>query len=166
MNRRDLLKLVLALFPGSRLFPRTGNTAAGGSSASIPGDLSAPVGPWKQIALREQDFEDELGRRPGWDPYTGFCAIVQDHETLEFRRQVVRLDQPADRAEAKRLLRAWCEDLNANPSDVCRRATEQYWIYDRHDELVGWHYDERWRDSDYGGYRALGVGYRSSERLE
>ncbi len=119
------------------------------------------------IAWQEQRFEAELGRRPGWDPYTGFCGIFQDRDTLELRRHAVRLDRPADRAEAKRLLRVWCDDLNAHwPPDVWRRAAQQYWIYDQRGKLVGWHFDDRWDERSYGGYRALGTGCRISSRPE
>ena len=159
MNRRDLLKLGAGAL-GAVLFgflgPRVGRVAAtvGDETAK-----AAPVGPWRMIALVESEV--------------GFCGIFRDQETLELRRNAVRFDHHPEvtgsrldsRAEARKLLKAWCDDLNANwPPDVWRRAAQQYWIYDRHDELMGWHYDDFWKDSDYGGYRALGAGCRISNR--
>jgi len=49
--------------------------------------------------------------------------------------------------------------LNANwPPDLCRRPTQWFDVFDQHGKLLGWHYDDPWRDSDYGGYEALGYG--------
>jgi hypothetical protein len=49
--------------------------------------------------------------------------------------------------------------LNANwPPDLCRRATQYVDVFDYSGALMGWHYDDRWKDSDYDGYEALGYG--------
>jgi hypothetical protein len=64
------------------------------------------------------------------------------------------------------MLRAWGDDLNANWPDLCRRAAQYVDVFDRRGKYIGWHYDDLWKDSDYGGYRALGTGYRISRRLE
>jgi hypothetical protein len=125
---------------------------------------AAPAGPWKMTAWQEQRFEDELGRRPGWDDMVGFCGIFQDMETLELRRNAVRLNSgpgnhrlKGNRAEAKKRLGAWCDDLNAAwPPEVWRRATQRYEVFDQRGNLIGWHYDARWDECSYGGYGAIG----------
>jgi hypothetical protein len=40
----------------------------------------------------------------------------------------------------------------------CRRAAQYVDVFDDSGALVGWHYDDLWRGSDYGGYGALGYG--------
>ena len=143
MNSRDLLKLSAgalgAVIFGPFLGPVQGRAATAVAKA-------APAGPWRMIAWREQEFTDELGRRcESWVDQTGFCGIFQDQETLELRRHAVRLDQPADRAEAKRLLRVWGENLNLNwPPEIWRRATQTVEVRGEHGELVGWHHDAPW----------------------
>jgi hypothetical protein len=168
MNRRDLFTLV-----GMGLIGTVAAKCLPGARAHRVKPVvplpRPPTGPWRMVAWREQEFGDELGRRAEWwVDQIGFCGIFQDRETLELRRQAVRLDSHPEvrdnrqdnRTYARKLLGIWCDDLNADwPPDIFRRATQQYWIYDQHDELVGWHYDDPWLDSDYGGYHALGPRY-------
>jgi hypothetical protein len=166
MTRRDLMKLTASAI-GAVIFAPFLGSAQGRAAATVAAK-AAPAGPWRMIAWVEKEFTDELGRRcEGWVDHTGFCAVYQDQETLELRRNAVRLDRHPDvrdnyrdnRAYAKNLLRIWCDDLNLHwPPDVWRRATQQYWIYDQHGKLVGWHYDAQWPDHSYGGYLALGHG--------
>jgi hypothetical protein len=139
---------------------------AQGHAATAAVTKAAPAGSWQMIAWQEQRFEDELGRRPGWDNMIGFCGIFQNQETLELTRNAVRLDSgpgnhrlAGNHTFAKNRLRIWRDRLNANwPPDLCRRPTQWFDVFDQHGKLVGWHYDDPWRDSDYGGYEALGYG--------
>jgi len=168
MTRRDLMKLSTSAL-GAVIFAPFIRQAQG-HAATAAVTKAASVGPWKMIAWSEQEFEDELGRRPGWDNMIDFCGIFQDQETLELRRHAVRLDSgpgnhrlEENRAEARKRLGAWCDDLNNNwPPDLCRRPTQWFDVFDQHGNLVGWHFDSLWRDSDYGGYHALGPHPASS----
>lgn len=169
MNRRELFKLVGMGLVGVIAAPFLQKSDVIGSPVQVvsAADLAKqypPVGPWQMIAWQEQEFTDELGRRcESWVDRIGFCGIFQDQETRELRRNAVRFEwtrsRSDHRADASRMLRAWGDHLNANwPPDLCRRPTQWFDVFDQHGKLVGWHFDDRWKDSDYAGYRALGYG--------
>lgn len=41
-------------------------------------EVYPPPGPWQMIAWQEQRFEDEVGRRPGWNNMIGFLLDLPE----------------------------------------------------------------------------------------
>src|ERR1700730_2970155 len=130
MTRRDLMKLTASAL-GAVIFVPFIRQAQVRAAVEVAAK-AAPAGPWQMIAWQEQEFTDELGRRAEWwVDLVGFCGIFQNQETRELRRNAVRFEwtrsRSDHRADARRMLRAWGDHLNANwPPDICRRATQRY----------------------------------------
>jgi len=118
-----------------------------------------PDGPRKYQEVY-RDADGATGSRP-LSPREQQRKQVWINRANELRRNAVRFEMTRSRsdhrADAIKMLRVWGEDLNANsPPDVWRRATQTIEVFDQHGKLLGWHYDDLWRDSDYCGYQALG----------